>query len=163
MGTPQAQNPIGVISRLMFFSIFPPKNENHPSLEVPEKRIFRTRKRGLQYKSQSYFVLVVSFFSSIECCCRLCAGRAHVGDPSGSRGCIPCTLRYCKIYRSRRLTDPRSEVHEPGPSVFYILKKKFDEIHSYLSSKMRASKLDGSNHPGIPPRQPHLGADERQG
>ena len=75
MGTPQAQNPIGVISRLMFFSIFPPKNENHPSLEVPEKRIFRTRKRGLQYKSQSYFVLILSSIvlqqhSFSKCCCR---------------------------------------------------------------------------------------------
>ena len=78
MGTPQAQNPISVISRLMVFSCFfhlSPQNENHPSLEVPEKRIFRTRKRGLQYKSQSYFVLLsntylvvldsVSFFNSI--------------------------------------------------------------------------------------------------
>ena len=62
-GTLQAQNPIGVISRLMFFSIFPKKMKTiqvYPSLEVPEKRIFRTRKRGLQYKSQSYFVLILS-------------------------------------------------------------------------------------------------------
>ena len=60
-------------------------------------------------------------------------------DPGGAYPAPPADYR--KIYRSRRLTDPRPAVHEPGPSVFYILEKNFDEIHSYLSGKMRASKL----------------------
>ena len=56
-------------------------------------------------------------------------------DPGG--GSPAPAAEYRKIYRLRRLTDPRPEVHEPGPSVFYITKKNFDEIHSYLSNKMR--------------------------
>ena len=60
-------------------------------------------------------------------------------DPGGESPAP--AAEYRKIYRLRRLTDPRPEVHEPGPSVFYIPKKNFDEIHSYLSTKMKTSKL----------------------